>query len=99
MKKRFVDDRNPVQLSFYSSRQEKPLYLSESVQSAQSDRKTTKSRINIGFSCEPISKNNRLSTGAIGSAARASGASNAVLMLFNVLRPLSERAAASFLVN
>ena len=47
------------------------MYLSKSVQSVQSYRKCYKSRINIGVSCEPISKNNRCSTGAIGSASAA----------------------------
>ena len=47
------------------------VYLSKSVQSVQSYRKCYKSRINIGVSSEPISNNNRCSTGAIGSASAA----------------------------
>jgi hypothetical protein len=43
------------------------VYLLESVQSVQSYRKGSESRINIGVLCEPISRRNRLSTSAIGT--------------------------------
>ena len=56
MKEQLNGEREPACLSHSLISLREPVYLSESVQSVQSDRKRYKSRINIGVSSEPISK-------------------------------------------